>query len=150
MLPVAPNGTGARCCLQIGCQPAYHASTSEGETGNPHFDKWGRFIYGHRAEYARFDEHSRGEFAAEHSCRGGCRVCSFIRLIDGRLFGRERTNDVRAEGAPKPGVQGAQKNPLFKNNSRMRGDFAVYHKECRSFRSGWAALSLRMMCRSAS
>ena len=44
MLPVAPNGTGARCCLQIGCQPAYHASTSEGETGNPHFDKWGRFI----------------------------------------------------------------------------------------------------------
>ena len=31
MLPVAPNGTDARRCLQIGCQPAYCASTPKGK-----------------------------------------------------------------------------------------------------------------------
>lgn len=35
MLPVAPNGTDARRCLQIGCRPTYHASTPKGKQETP-------------------------------------------------------------------------------------------------------------------
>lgn len=35
MLPVAPNGTDARRCLQIGCRPIYHASTPKGKQETP-------------------------------------------------------------------------------------------------------------------
>ncbi len=47
----------------------------------------GSFNYGHWTQYARFDEHSRGQFAAEHSHYGSRRFHSFTRLTTG-CFGR--------------------------------------------------------------
>ncbi|AKM18972.1 SNARE associated Golgi protein [Geobacillus sp. 12AMOR1] len=35
MLPVVPNETDARRCLQIGCQPVYRASTPKGKQETP-------------------------------------------------------------------------------------------------------------------
>ncbi len=74
MLPVVPNGTNARCCLQIGCQPAYRASTPKGKQETP-TSVSGRGSYKERIQAERRNrrKHDDHDVGPKPSCDDGRR-----------------------------------------------------------------------------